>query len=104
MVTLRRIEPSARGYAGRASSFHMRAGSADDTPSLDVVAAGMRSVVEALNSGTLSEERAVDLINVLLAAYAGESISLHIGHYLESGLSSLLEYQAQEWEPVGRQN
>ena len=96
MATLRRIEPSARGY--------LRAGFADDTPSLDVIAAGMRSVVQALNSGTLSEERAADLINVLLAAYAGESISLNVGHYLESGLSRVLEYQAQEWEPVVRQN
>jgi hypothetical protein len=66
MVTLRGIEPSAHGYLRRGSPFDLRAGSADDTPPLAVVAAGMRSVVEALNSGALSEDRAVELITYCL--------------------------------------
>ena len=67
----------------------------------DAFAAGVRSVVKALNSGALSDEQAVDLVRVLATAYAGELISQRIGGYLESGFSRALGGQMEEWTAVG---
>lgn len=87
--------------SGNASPPHAYAHSYASPQPHDAVTAGLRSVVEALNSGALSEEQAVDLIKVLATAYAGELISQRIGDYLEGGLSHILGHQIEEWKAVG---
>ena len=103
MVISRRVEdyvthnrPRMHSRSGYVAPSQSHIGPYTDSPPLDVVEAGLRSVVDAWNSGALSEEQAGDLIKVLIATYTGEVVSQHVREYLENGLSHILEHQIEE--------
>lgn len=55
--------------------------------------AGIKALVGAKNSGTISESHATDLLSVLLAAYISELIGQDVGGQLNRALSSMIEKQ-----------
>ncbi len=72
--------------------------------SLNAVVSGIKSIVDARNSGALSEEMAGDLIKVLITTYTSELISQRVGGYLEGSLTYLLEEQVERWESIGERS